>query len=92
MKTIGDVFAWSLLQGAVLEATLQALGLTADQPVRLLADIAEADVEDVKKEVKVGDAKMTPAAKGMLGTAWRVSQIVLGKVMSQAAKQEEENK
>ena len=76
MSTVSDVLEWALIKGALNDDVMQHLGLEAAHPARALAAIDEADIAATKNELEVNEMGLAPAAKGMLGSAWRAARIV----------------
>ena len=77
MKTVGDVYTWACIDGTLSEAVLAQLGVQLAHPVRTLAAIEEEeDITTAKATIRVDGNPLAPAAKGMLGSAWRAARVV----------------
>lgn len=90
LSTIGAIMDWCLFPAPLREAFAASMGLEPTNPARLLAAIREADVLTAIGSMRVGDNPITPAARGMVETAWRVSQLFTGAVKTQLAIADEE--
>ena len=83
MTTVSDVLEWALIKGALEDVVAQHLGLEPAHPARALAAIDEADIAATKNELKINEVGLAPAAKGMVGSAWRAARIVAKVIKSQ---------
>ena len=76
MKTVGDVFAWACADGTLSEAVLAQRGVQLAHLVRTLAAVDEDDIDNANAAINVDGTPLAPAAKGMLGSAWRAARVV----------------
>ena len=92
MNTVGKVLEWVPLPEPFAVALCTALGCAAGDPVRALASIAEEDIEDTKKTMKIGDRLLNPVEKGKVVSSWRTARLAarMEKSSSQVDKEKEE--
>ena len=90
MGTVGAIAEGCLMGQAAKASFLAAFGCEAGPPPRVLAAIREADVMGGIAAAKIGDAPLSPAARGMMETAWRASLLVTGVSKTRSKIQEEE--
>ena len=79
-EKVSDALDWAYVKGSLRTALLAALGFgeNGDEPLRILANITEAKIDATINELKVGDKKLLPAQRAMVGTAWAAAQIACG--------------
>ena len=90
LRTVARCCAWAGMQPAMVAAYVAAVGCPEDAPARVLANVEEDDVKTIKSSLTVGGQPLTPAAKGMVVSAWHVSRLAAKVVPSQAEKQKRE--
>ena len=68
------------MKGALKTQVFEHLGFTenGDEPLRILATITETEIETAINEMKIGEKKLLPAQRAMVGTAWAAAQIACG--------------
>ena len=64
MKTVQDVWTWAGTSGDFAAGLVEALGTQPGDAARVTAAIESSDEEEVKVNLKLGDAKLSPAQEG----------------------------
>ena len=88
MTTIQHVLTWAGVDGEFATGLAGAFGVQPGEPLRVLAAIDEDDVADIKKTLKIAEAKLSPAQKGKVDVAWKTARIAAGVMMSSEASAE----
>ena len=83
-KVLGDMLAWTSLQGEATDenseagSLLKLLGATADTPIRVLGAITETDLAAVIEEWRPGGVPPTPITRSKAAILGRGARIASG--------------
>ena len=94
-KVLGDMLAWTSLQGEATDenseagSLLKLLGATADTPIRVLGAISEPDFAAVIEEWRPGAVPPTPITRSKAALLGRGARIARRRKPSRVKKGEE---